>query len=257
MNRGSWLLLAGVPLFFLLLWRLIFIEISADFTSFFTLFIILATLGFMLVGQQYLGSRIGHKAAWGSATLVIAVVMFGFTFRAGWIASFVNKDVPREILVYTQTSQDIRQVAKEIKLAGELNGKGADISLSIDTSDSYAWPWHWYLRGNTSASFEDLSLNTASARQGVDVAVINARNNPKIEPEYITGYTEPRRIQHRAWFPEDYRGMTPRVFWDTIWDRDRWKGSVDFFIYREISGEIGSVDSYVYFNNSLPLSPLN
>lgn len=255
--RGNWALLAGVPLFFILLWRLIFIDISGDFGSFFALFLLLSTLGMLLVGQQYLGSRITHTAAWGSATLVIALMMFGFTFRAGWIASFVNRDVPREILVYTQTTQDIRQVANEIKQAGELTGEGYGISLSIDTSDSYAWPWHWYLRSNTAAQFQDFSQDDVAASQGVEVAVINTRNNSKVETDYAEGYTEPRRVQHRAWFPEDYRGVTPKVFWDTIWDRDRWRTSVDFFIYRDISGEIGSVDSYVYFNNSLPLSPLN
>ncbi len=257
LSRGSWLLLAGVPLFFLLLWRLIFIDVEGNFQSFFGLFLLLATLGMLLVGQQHLGSRIGHTAAWGSTTIVIALMMFGFTFRAGWIASFVHQDVPQEILVYTQTSQDIRQVANEIEVAGALTGEGRTISLSIDTADSYAWPWHWYLRNNTGALFQDLSRDDASAAQGVEIAVINERNNGKVESDYRNAYTEPRKIQHRAWFPEDYRGLTPKVFWDTIWDRDRWRGSIDFFVYREFSGEIGSVDSYVYFNNSLPLSPLN
>ncbi len=257
LNRGIWLSLAGVPLFLLLLWRLIFINLAGNLGSFLSLFLILATLGMLVVGQHYLGTRIGHRAAWGSTALVFAVIMFGYTFRAGWIASFVNKDVPKEILVYTQTSQDIRQVANEIELAGDLTGTGVDISLSVDTSDSFAWPWHWYLRGYTSASFQDLSQDSVGATQGVDIAVINARNNSKVLPDYVQGYTEPRRIQHRAWFPEDYRNMTPKIFWDTIWDRNRWRRSVDFFVHREISSEIGSVDSFVYFNNSLPLSPLN
>lgn len=256
-HRGIWLTLAGVPLFFLLLWRLIFIELEGNWESFFGLFLILVVLGMLIVGLHYLGTRIGQKAAWGSVGLVIAVLMFGYTFRAGWIASFVHKDVPREILVYTQTSQDIRQVANEIQVAGNLTGEGRNISLAVDTADSYAWPWHWYLRGYTAARFLDHSNEGVGAVQGVDIAVINARNNNKVLPDYVQGYTEPRRIEHRAWFPEDYRGITPDVFWDTIWDRNRWRRSVDFFIYREVSGEIGSVDSYVYFNNSLPLSPLN
>lgn len=257
MRRGAWLLIAGVPLFFMLLWRLIFVDLEGNFSSFFSLFLILVTLGMLLVGQHYLGSRIGHSAALGSTVLVIALLMFGYTFRAGWIASFVSKDVPREMLVYTQTSQDIRRVAREIRLAGDLTGQGTAIPLSIDTSDSFAWPWHWYLRGHTGARFRDLSLDTASADEGVQVAVINARNNNKVQSEYMLDYTEPRRIQHRAWFPETYRNMKPDVFWDTIWDRNRWRGAIDFFVYREVPGEIGSVDSFVYFNNDLPLSPLN
>ena len=257
LRNGNWLLLIGVPLFLLLLWRLIFIDIESSFGGFLSLFLLLTVLGLMLVAQQWLGSRIGHSAAWGSASLAIALLMFGFTFRAGWIASFVNKDVPREILVYTQTSQDIRQVANEIKQAGVLTGEGKDILLSIDTADSFAWPWHWYLRGYTAARFKDFSVDGAEAEPGVKVAVINTRDNEKVLVDYVEGYTQPRRIQHRAWFPEDYRNMTPKVFWDTIWARDRWRTSIDFFLYREISGEIGSVDSFVYFDETLPLSPLN
>jgi uncharacterized protein (TIGR03663 family) len=258
LHNGNWMLLIGVPVFLLLLWRLIFIDIEGSVGGFVSLFLLLTVLGLMLVAQQWLGSRIGHSAAWGSAALVMVLVMFAFTFRAGWIASFVNKDVPHEMLIYTQTSQDIRQVVNEIQTAGTLTGDGKDILLSIDTADSFSWPWHWYLRGYTSVRFNDLSLEDAEAEKGVKIAVINTRNNDKVLAEYVEGYTQPRRIQHRAWFPEDYKNiMTPKVFWDTIWARERWRRSVDFFIYREISGEIGSVDSYVYFNETLPLSPLD
>jgi hypothetical protein len=257
LRRGNWMLLVGVPIFFLLLWRLIFINIDSDFIGFFSLFMLLTVLGLLLVGQQWLGSQIGHRAAWGSAALVFALMMFGFTFRAGWIASFVNKDVPREILVYTQTSQDIRQVANEIQLAGNLTGEGNGIDLSIDTADSFAWPWHWYLRGYTNARYADFSVDGATADRAADIAVIGAGNNSKVKTAYESGFSEGRRIQHRAWFPEGYKHMQPGQVWDTIWDRERWRGSVDFFIYRNISAEIGSVDSFVYFNDDIPVSPLN
>jgi hypothetical protein len=256
--RGNWMLLVGVPLFFLLLWRLVFINIDSNWIGFLSLFILLTVLGLMLVGQQWLGSRIGHSAAWGSAALVITVMMFAFSFRASWVASFVNKDVPREILVYTQTSQDIRQVANEIVLAGNLTGEGRDIGLAIDTSDSFAWPWHWYLRGYTSARFSDYSAVGAAADKQARIAVISASNNAKVQLDYASGFSAGRRIQHRAWFPEEtYREMTPRTFWDTIINRERWRSSIDFFLYRNISREIGSVDSFVYFNDDVPLSPLN
>jgi uncharacterized protein (TIGR03663 family) len=256
LRRGNWLLLIGVPVFFLLLWKLIYINLSSTVGSFFSLFLILTTIGLILVFTHYLGTRITQKSAWGSAVLVIALLLFAYTFRASWQASYIYSDVPSEMLIYTQTSPDIVRVANEIKLAGELTGKGKAVSVTIDTSDSYAWPWHWYLRGYTAVGFRDMSAEGAAAERGVEVAVINARNDAKFRPDYLSGYTTPRKIQHRAWFPEDYRGLTAKKFWDTIWNRQRWRGAVDFFVYRKISGEIGSVDSYVYFNNDLPLTPL-
>ena len=256
LSRGVWLLIIAVPIFFLLLWKLIYINLSSTVESFITLFLILTTLGLLLVLVHYLGTRITQKSLWGSVALVFALILFGFTFRASWQASYIYSDVPSEMLIYTQTSPDIVRVAKEIELAGELTGKGKDVSVTIDTSDSYAWPWHWYLRGYKAIKFTDMSGENAVAEIGVDVAVINARNDTKFRPDYITGYTTPRRIEHRAWFPEDYRGLTAKTFWDTIWDRNRWRGAVDFFVHRKIRGNIGSVDSYVYFDKDLPLTPL-
>jgi uncharacterized protein (TIGR03663 family) len=269
LGRGNWLLLIGVPMFFLLVWKLIYFNMDTSpgklsklfpflniVGSFLSLFLILTTIGLILVFTHYLGTRITQKSAWGSAILVIALILFAYTFRASWQASYIYSDVPQEMLIYTQTSPDLVRVAKDIELAGELTGKGKDVAVTIDTSDSYAWPWHWYLRGYTNVDFRDMSQDGATAKIGVDVAVINARNDAKFRPDYFNSYTTPRKIEHRAWFPEDYRGLTAETFWDTIWSRERWRGAVDFFVYRKIRGNIGSVDSYVYFNKSLPLTPL-
>jgi uncharacterized protein (TIGR03663 family) len=255
-RRGVLYLAAGVPLFLLLVWRLTQVNIEGTPFSFLSLFLLLATLGILLVAQHWLGSRIGHGAAWGSASLVLAVLMLGFAFRAGWIASYVNGDVPKEILVYTQTAPDIRQVAEEIELAGYLTGDREEIRLSIDSSDGFAWPWHWYLRHNTRASYTELSGELAAAERGVAVAIINQRNNNKAALDYQVGYTEGRRIVHRWWFPENYRQLTPKKFFETVIDRDKWGSSVDFFLYRELANPIGSVDSYVYFSSEIPLTVL-
>ena len=268
-RRGNWMLLIGVPMFFLLTWKLIYFTMDTSpgklsklfqfiniVGSFLSLFLILTTIGLILVFTHYLGTRITQKSAWGSAVLVIALLLFAYTFRASWQASYIHSAVPADMLIYTQTSPDIHQAAKEIKRVGELTGKGKDVSVTIDTSDSYAWPWHWYLRGYTAVEYKDMSSEGASAKIGVDVAVINARNDSKFRPDYFNAYSAPRRIEHRAWFPEDYRGLTAKSFWDTIWSRERWRGAVDYFVYRKIRGQIGSVDSYVYFNNDLPLTPL-
>ena len=257
LNKGVYLLLAGVPLFFFLVWRLIFIELDGSFTGYIGLFLMLTTLGLMLVGMHYLGGKIGHSAAWGSVAVVMAVFMFGYTFRAGWVVTFLNRDVPRDALIYTQTSQDIRQVALEIKRAGELTGEGTKIPVTIDDSDSYAWPWQWYLRHEERVTWVNLGDENAFVPTDGKVAVINARNIHRVEPLYGETYTAGRRIQHRAWFPERYKGLEPEEFFNTIWHRDQWRDSIRFFVYRELPENIGSVDSYVYFSDDLPLSPLN
>ena len=42
----------------------------------------------------------------------------------------------------------------------------------------------------------------------------------------------------------------------TIVDRDRWRTAIDFFLYRQFPSPIGGVDSYVYFDEDIPLQAL-
>ena len=61
-------------------------------------------------------------------------------------ASFANADIPVEMLVYTQTSPDIPDIVDNIERLAEETGKGRDISIRVDSTDGYSWPWAWYLR---------------------------------------------------------------------------------------------------------------
>ena len=253
-NRGVLLLLAGVPLALLLVWRLAFIELDASWGSFAVLFALLAVLGTLIVGQQWMGTRIGHRAAWGSASLVVGIILFAITFRAGWIATYVNSDVPNEMLIYTQTSPDLRDLADEIIRVGELTGEREKLKVSIDESDGFAWPWQWYLRNVTGDTYPTLDKDDAEPETDVAVAVINAKNNNGVTLDYRAGYTDGRRFVHRWWFPEDYRDLTPGQFFGTFIDRSRWGTSIDFFLYRKMPNPIGSVDSFVYFSDDIPVS---
>ena len=61
---------------------------------------------------------------------------------------------------------------------------------------------------------------------------------------------------HRWWFPERYRDLTPETFFATLIDRNRWKGSIDYFLYRKLSNPLGTIDSFVYFSDEVPLVPV-
>ena len=246
----------GVPVFFVAIWRLAFFEFNDGAMSFLSLWLLLAVLGLLLLGLRILSKRIGGRPAMGAVTLVIGVMMFAFTVRAGFVASYFNGDIPREILVYTQTSPDIADLAKELETAGSLTGEREAIQISIDTADGFSWPWQWYLRNNTKVTWQDLSqANTAPPEASV-ISVVNARNNDSVVESIPPNYTEGRRIKHRWWFPEEYRNVSPRDFFGTIFDRDEWRNSIDYFLYRDLRNPLGSVDSYVYYRNDIPLSVL-
>ena len=253
-NRAG-LAIVGVPIFYLLVWKMAFHDLGEGGRQFASAWGILAALGLLLLALQVLASRIGRSQTLGIVCLITAVMLFGFTFRAGWIASYQNGDIPREMLVYTQTSPDLHQLAKEIEQTAQLTGDRSEIKLAIDTRDAYAWPWQWYLRRYTEVDFRDHTEDEIVVADDRLIAVINVNNNDTAIEKLPDGFSEGRRLVHRWWFPERYRDLTPRTFFDTLKDRERWAGSVDYFLYRKLSNPLGTIDSFVYFSDEVPLVP--
>ena len=249
------LAIVGVPVFYLTLWKFAFHDLGEGTRQFASAWAILAVLGLLLLALQVLSSRIGRSQALGIVGLITVVIMFGFTFRAGWIANFENGDIPKEMLVYTQTSPDLHSLAKEIEQTAQLTGDRSEIKLAIDIRDAYSWPWQWYLRRYTDVSYSDHTSDDIKVADDRVVAVINEHNNAKAITKLPDGYSEGRRLVHRWWFPERYRDVKPGTFFETLIDRNRWKGSVDYFLYRKLANPIGSIDSYVYFSSDVPLVP--
>ena len=257
--RKAWrsragLSIVGVPLFYLMLWNIAFHDLGGGTRQFAAVWAILAVLGLLLLGLQVLGSRIGRSQALGIVGLLTVVIMFGFTFRAGWIANYENGDIPVEMLVYTQTAPDIHNLAKEIKQTADLTGDRYEIKLAIDIRDAYSWPWQWYLRRYTEVTYRDHTSDEIHVADDRLIAVINANNQATAITKIPDHFTDGRRLIHRWWFPERYRDVTPKTFFDTLLDRNRWEGSLDYFLYRKLSNPMGTIDSYVYFSDEIPLS---
>ena len=104
-------------------------------------------------------------------------------------------------------------------------------------------------------AFNDHTDDTIRVGEDRLVVVINANNNAKVIARLPDGFSDGRKLVHRWWFPERYRDIKPGLFFETLIDRNRWHGAVDYFLYRKLSNPIGSIDSYVYFSDQLPLTP--
>jgi uncharacterized protein (TIGR03663 family) len=254
-RRRAAFALVGVPIFYLLLWKIVFHDLGTGGRQFASTWAILAGLGLLLLGLQVLFSRIGRSQALGIVGLVTAVLLFGLTFRAGWIASYQNGDVPREMLVYTQTSPDLHRLADEIEQTARLTGDRSKIKIAIDIRDAFSWPWQWYLRRYTQVAFADHQEDEVEVGDDRLIAVVNANNNVKTVTKLPDGFSDGRRLVHRWWFPELYRELTPETFFETLIDRNRWKGSIDYFLYRKLSNPLGTIDSFVYYSDQIPLMP--
>ena len=256
LNNGGLFLYVGVPVFLILMWRSVFFKTDAGATAFIELWIMLAVIGFLFYGLWLLSTRIGRPAALTMSLSVVVLVMFGLTLRAGWIASYVNADVPNDLLIYTQTSPDVPQLAREIQNAGVLTGENLALPVTVDNTDGFTWPWAWYFRNYDNTDYPTYkNTGTLPGPPESSVVLVNVKNRSVVEETITAGpFTEGRRFSHRQWFPEDYRELTAGDFFGTVIDRSRWEGAIDFFLFRKISNEIGGVDSIVYFKDDIPLS---
>jgi hypothetical protein len=78
--------------------------------------------------------------------------------------SFYEGDIPRDMLIYVQSSPDVAQAVEDVGLLSrELEG-GLDMQIWYDSGTS--WPMQWYLRNYSNRRFygTELSTCTCSAR---------------------------------------------------------------------------------------------
>lgn len=274
-QRKGWIAFALVPLALVALYRLAFFEFydnfdisnSRDLSQFFELWALIAFCGVGLLLLIQSGLSQGFRTVISVVAVALVVVMFAFTLRASFNAVYKHGDVPREMLVYTQTTPDLHQTAKEFDLARDLAWNKSEFSIAIDNRDGFAWPWSWYLRDYTSSwylddvaqggvGYIDLEGEGATVGDNRTIAVINARNHDKVKDSLPERFDEGRHMIHRWWFPEVYKNKTPGDVWNGLTNRKLLRPITDFWFHRELSTDIGYIDSYVYYRDDTPSAPL-
>lgn len=257
---GGWLLLPGVPLMLLALWRLAFYETGDGLL---VNVIVPIVLGFAVLGVGAVGvmiaSRTGRKNFLAFGALPVAVILMALTIRTGVTAAYQNGDIPVEMIVYTQTSPDITNLMDEIEKLAESSGEHLDIPVAIDQTSAFAWPWVWYLRDYNRIDFSPFNAVQAAQDSGPFIQVVHSRNRDEADNALDEAYNPGGIIKHRWWFPEDtYRGLTFGKFFGSFIDREAWRNAMDYFLHREgVFNQVGSEDAHLYYSMSLPDVPSN
>ncbi|MSQ40287.1 MAG: TIGR03663 family protein [Dehalococcoidia bacterium] len=253
MARGGWMAAPLVPLFILFAVRLaLFPRSVGGANALLALGLLSVAVAGILTAFGLLASRVGVGPVLRVAALSLAGVLFLFTVRAGWIATYRHGDTPVDMMVYTQTSPSIPRIAKELDELRRRNG--GSLSITVDSTDGYSWPWAWYLRNTEGVSYPCLSADPGCTSMKTppdgDVVLLASRNEP-LAVGKMDGYTRVEQYPHRWWFPEfstmNYRGVTPASFLGGLTSRDSWRTLWDYWLYRKIKGELGSSDAVVYY----------
>ena len=211
----------------------------------------------LIVGGVYVFRRIGGGTMSKIAGVSAVAVLLLLTVRASAVAAYDHGDVPVEMLVYTQTSPDIRQLAEEIRRADGYEGEDSGIAIGVDDTSGFTWPWAWYLRDSDEyhASYRKIDGEYVTAgAPNVEVLLVHSNNEDEVKPSLEGLYTDGQRIRHRWWFPEHtYRNLTLGRLWSGLTNRETWRSVADYWLFREgVRHNIGSEDAYVFFAPDFP-----
>jgi len=170
-----------------------------------------------MVAALYLGHLFTARRL--SRTWIIALVGLALTaaisFRSSVALAYADGANPTEMLIYTQTSQDVPMVSNVIHQMRA--ARPTDSQVWADGSDS--WPLVWYLHDlNPPYSFGGSESDHAGAISGVTTAtsqrdafvIVGAENHDYMRDNggklsLLSGYTG-YEFRFRWWFPEeDYK----------------------------------------------------
>ena len=138
-----------------------------------------------------------------------AAVIFGLlcilTARAAWMASFINYDLPTELLVYAHAAPAVKWTLDDINEMSLRQTDGKELRFAYD--DEVSWPYSWYFRDFGNASFVG-GNPTLQNTEDAAIVVVGAGNRGDVEPVLEDRYY--RRDHMRMWWPmQEYFGVTP------------------------------------------------
>ena len=141
------------------------------------------------------GARLAAEPALAALVLVLALAQV----HVGWRLVYQEGDVPKDMLVYTQTSPDMHRMVGELTTLSALTTGSRDLEIWYDDNNGVSWPMQWYLRDFPNRHLYGGTL--AGPPDGVPIVLVGADNRSSVEP-HLEGYTAQEYVL-RWWFPED------------------------------------------------------
>ena len=155
----------------------------------------------------FVASRLGWRTLPALAALVLIVGLAFFSVRTMISVTFQRGDVPDDMLIYTQSSPDLTRMADEIDALALATGRGFDLRIAVDTPQSFAWPWRWYLRDYRRVSFGNMESGLPPGE--FDVVLVHSSNADIVAGDLAargaTAFAPPTRYHHRWNYPETYK----------------------------------------------------
>ena len=208
----------------------------------------------ILIAGWFAGKKLeevrSDTAFW--ALAVACVVLLGWTARHSIPTAFVYGDVPRDFVVYTQTSRDVLEAMEIMEEAGRRTGQGRNIPIYLEKETH--WPYAWYLREWGAVAFGPVTEEPPE--QPIVLLSEPTANQIGVQLIDYVGF----QFKLREWFPEHvYKTWR----WESLVDLFRDRGNLSklwrFLVFKEPPASLGSTDFVMYVKRDLlkagPIGP--
>jgi uncharacterized protein (TIGR03663 family) len=167
---------------------------------------------------------------WRGVGIAAALVgLFYLGISSYWVNVKHGAD-PRELLVSTQSSTQVKQVADQVVALAASRGPGKPpLTITVDAADGATFPYAWYFR-HLAAGYIDESLAGAQPPTS-DVIILTDASKARLAPA-LAGY-DGRRFDFRVWWVRDYGAMSPENWWNWFTKRQVWNptGGMNEWLY--------------------------
>jgi uncharacterized protein (TIGR03663 family) len=168
---------------------------------------------------------VGLQAIWdarrhwyGRLGMLAAVACFAYVVYASVAVNAEHRADPRELLVSTQSSEQVADVADQVLAeARQAEREGRPFSVTIDAADGATFPYAWYFR-DLDVGYVDLSRRGTPPRS--DVLILTQASHDRLQAQ-LRGYTA-REFPFRVWWVREYGKLTPAAAWRWLTERRTW-----------------------------------
>jgi hypothetical protein len=152
----------------------------------------------------------------------------------GWNLTYRSGDVPRDMLVYVQTSPHVPQAVEDLRLLSlETHG---DLSMPVVFTGTAQWPLNWYLRDFNGRMLVHEIPDTPTQ----PIVIATPGDIGDVEQAALADYTW---VQHplRWWIPEDetYRRFAIAPELNTEWRQNLQTDQPPPYTATDVIGSVG------------------
>jgi len=166
--------------------------------------------------------------------LIALPVVAACALYVGYASFLVNAEHradPREFLVSTQSSEDVKRVVERVfGVDGRVFRRtGNRVTVAIDASQGATYPWAWYFR-NLPVGYIDMTRPDYAPE--AQILVMTDQSRARLLPDLVA--YEGRQFRFRVWWVRDWTRKFELDAWTNWWiGRETWnpKGGLPEWVY--------------------------